>query len=229
MSQDVDASRMAELEADNHRLRRLLEQSGMPSELRHRSRNNLSLFRAIIRRSAEFKHELNTYVAHLEDRLDAVARAQSALDEHGTLNLRKVLIDELHYYRVSDERYSLLGPEVELQPKAGQLLALAIHELAVNAIEHGPLGADNGKISVSWTVTEEEHVPVFLLVWDEAGDDVASNREPSAPEGFGTDVLTRMLRYEVQAETQLDVSSTGNLRCTIHIPLPASVGHVLSS
>jgi len=75
MSQDVDASRMAELEADNHRLRRLLEQSGMPSELRHRSRNNLSLFRAIIRRSAEFKHELNTYVAHLEDRLDAVARA----------------------------------------------------------------------------------------------------------------------------------------------------------
>jgi two-component sensor histidine kinase len=217
----TNQDRVTELEEDNRRLRRLLDQRDAPGELRHRLRTTLSLLRTIVHRSASTERDLSSYVAHLEDRLDAVTRAQALADEQGEVDLRTLLVDELFQYGASDgERLLLSGPDVKLQPRTGQILALAIHELAVNAVEHGALGADAGRIEVSWSLAAAEPDLSLLFTWTEPGSPPSID---PARRGFGTEVLTRVLPYDLKAETDLAFGPDG-LRCTVRFPLPERAG-----
>jgi len=75
MAEDkTEATRIAELEADNRRLRQLPDQRNAPGELRHRLRSTVAVLRTIIRRSAQTERDSEAYLGHLEDRLDALAR-----------------------------------------------------------------------------------------------------------------------------------------------------------
>lgn len=216
--------RLEELEADNRRLRRLLDQQNAPHELRHRLRSTVAMARSIIRRSAETRRDLDLYVGHVEDRLDALVRAQAAADEHGTVSLTHYLADEfLHYGAHEGERIAMSGPEVEFRPRAGQVFALAMHELVVNAVEHGAIGSVTGRIEVNWAVSESKSTePIFVLDWKEF--DVNPVAHP-LHEGFGTDTLIRLLGYELDSDTTIDFQA-GGLRCTIRFPMPDRVGVV---
>ena len=225
MTADTDAERIAELEEDNRRLRRLLDQRDAPGELRHRLRTTLALLRAVVRKSADTERDLPGYVAHLEDRLDAIARAQAFADQYGEVDLRTLLADELLGYEASEgEKLLLSGPDVRLHPRAGQLLALVFHELAVNAVEHGVLGTEDGQVEISWSVAETGSDKQMLLAWTERGP--ARSVAP-ARAGFGTEVLTRMVAYDLKAETKI-MFEPGGLRCTVSLPLPAQVGRVVT-
>lgn len=220
---DNGTTRIAELEADNRRLRRLLDQRDAPGELRHRLNSTLAMLRVIIRRSAVTERDLESYVGHLEDRVEAVARAQATADARGFVDLHGLLADELlHYGAKEEERAILSGPAIHLQPRAGQVLALAIHELAVNAVEHGVLGTGAGRVEVSWSVDAGEADPFLVLVWKETGLTRITERSRA---GFGTEVLTRTLAYELKAGTDIAFEADG-LRCTIRFPLPERVGRL---
>jgi two-component sensor histidine kinase len=223
MTQDTnDRGRVAELEADNRRLRRLLDQRDAPGELRHRLHSTVALLRMIIRRSAETQRDLESYAGHIEDRLDALARAQTAADERGVVGLQKLVADELLHYGASEgDRATLAGPDIDLQPRAGQVIALAVHELAVNAVEHGALGTD-GRVDVSWSIVESETGPVLTFIWHERG---GAGVTPSPRQGFGTEVLTRTLAYELKASATLAYEAEG-LRCSIRFPLTERLGRL---
>jgi two-component sensor histidine kinase len=222
MTENDGAERITELEADNRRLRRLLDQQDAPGELRHRLHSTLAMLRIIIRKSAETKRDLESYVAHLEDRLEALARAQAAADVRGAVDLHALLSDELlHYGATEGDRFVLSGPAVHLQPRAGQVLALAVHELAVNAVEHGALGTRTGRVEVTWSVADEADMP-FTLTWKERGP---TRSAEGSRQGFGMEVLTRTLAYELRATTAFDFDGDG-LRCTIRFPLTERVGRL---
>lgn len=226
MTREDEATIIARLEEDNRRLRSLLEANDAPGELRHRLRNTVSLLRAIIRKSAETKHDLQAYVAHLEDRMDALSRAQAAADARGSIDLHSIVADELlHYDAKEGDRLLLSGPTVSFQPRAGQFLALAIHELAVNAIEHGSLASSQSRITVEWRHEPDKAEAPLTIVWKESGQ--ASASQPSQ-DGFGTEMLTHMLRYEFTAQTRLEFEADG-LRYTLRIPLSEQIGRVEES
>lgn len=221
MSADAGAAeRIAELENDNRRLRRLLDQRNAPAELRHRLRNTLALFRSVMRKTAETSKDSDAYVAHLQDRFDALARAQFTIDERGTVELHALIAAELLHYGASEgKRASIDGPDVELQPRAGLLFALAIHELTVNSIEHGVLGSDVGSVEIEWHVSQGEAVPLLVLTWKERS---VADHPPLRRQGFGTDVLTRMLHYELEANASLAFEGK-QLRWLIQVPLSERV------
>ena len=223
MTETSGTKRIAELEADNGRLRRLLDQRDAPGELRHRLHNTLAMLRVIIRKSAGTRRDLDAYVGHLEDRLDAVARAQVAADERGSVGLHDLFADELLHYGVKEgERVILSGPDVHLQPRAGQVLALAIHELAVNAVEHGASGTGHGRIEIAWSVASEEVDTPITITWKELG---VTGVAAGSRQGFGTEVLTRTIAYELKASTTLAFEADG-LRCTLRFPLTERIGRV---
>lgn len=98
MTPDLQPDRIAALEAeladlkgDNARLRQRLDQRNAPGELRHRQRNTFAMLRMLIRSSAEPAEDLETYVLLLEDRLDAVARVQAAIDIPGRVDLAEIV------------------------------------------------------------------------------------------------------------------------------------------
>jgi two-component sensor histidine kinase len=216
MTANIEPDRIAELEADNRRLRRLLDQRDAPGELRHRLNSTLAMLRVIIRKSAETKRDLHAYASHLEDRVDAMARAQAAADSHGSVELHNILADELlHYGAKEGEQATLSGPDVHLRPRAGQILALAIHELAVNAVEHGALGAEGGRVDVTWKVETSAATPQLTIIWKERGSAGLAERGPA---GFGTEVLTSTIAYELNATADMAFEADV-LRCSLSFPL----------
>ncbi|MGH1573641.1 HWE histidine kinase domain-containing protein [Methylobacterium sp. P31] len=219
------AERLTALEADNARLRRLLDEAGMPDSLRHGMRNTMAMMRTIMHRSAESVADVETYVAHLDGRFGAVMRVQAATDAFGGADLHSLISDELMFHLVREgEQATIGGPRVRLRPRAALVLALALHELTSNAIEHGSLALPQGRISVTWKVAPAqdgaETPPVLTLDWVETGG--SDVREP-ARRGFGTDVLEDMLPYDLGAQASRSFAPDG-LRCTIRLPLTARIG-----
>ena len=47
------------------------------------------------------------------------------------------------------------GPDLVLTPKAGLSVALAVHELASNAVKYGSLSDPKGRLAISWNVTDD--------------------------------------------------------------------------
>lgn len=226
MTLDAESNRIEELEQDNRRLRRLLDQRDAPGELRHRLRTTLGLLTAVVRRSLETPRDLASYAAHLEDRIDAITHAQFLADQFGEVDLRTLIADEmLKYGALEGERVFLTGPALVLTPRVGQMMALAIHELAVNAVEHGGLGVSDGRIDVTWTTDAERPGRLTRLTWTETGGETSA---APAHRGFGTEVLTRMLPYECGAETEIEFGADG-LRCVVRFPGTHEPDHVVPS
>lgn len=220
MTED-ETDRLAEVEADNRRLRRLLEQRDAPGELRHRMRSTLAMLRIIIRKTAETERDLASYVAHLQDRLDALARAQAAADVSGGMTLHNLLSEELLRYAAREgDQVRLCGPGLLLLPRAAQVLSLAVHELAVNALEHGALRSDAGRIHVDWSIEYGSRSAVLILDWKEDGPLPLSGEQPG---GFGFRVLRETLPYETGAETRL-VFEPGGLVFSLSLPLTEKIG-----
>lgn len=207
------------LRTDNRRLRRLLEATNAPVELRHRMRSTIALLLQVIRRSAHRATSIESYVAHLAERIEAIARAQATADDQGSIDLHSLLSDELTRFRVLEgERLGLSGPTVRFNARPGQSLALAIHELALNAIEHGPLGLDAGRLDVHWHFEDGN----LLLEWRESGAEPV----PLSEVGFGTETLTEMLSHELGAHTVL-LHREGGTSCSIRIPWNGQLGSIL--
>lgn len=73
-----------------------------------------------------------------------------------------------------------------MSARVAQTVSLLVHELATNAVKHGALGAETGRISVSWSLGGGQ----LRLDWRETGGPPA--RAP-ARIGFGSRLIHRGL------------------------------------
>lgn len=198
-------------------LRTLQEhQRTLLAELQHRVRHTLSRLRTVLRgTSVSGEHE--DYVLRLDGRLDALTRAQGPVtrDPHAGVDLHELVANELLAHQAREgERASLRGPPVRLRPDAADLLALAVHELAVNAVEHGALSRHRGRIGVEWRIAASPEGERLVLAWTETGGTTGAVPEHR---GFGFELLERLLPRELGARTQIGFPARG-LRCTLDLP-----------
>ncbi len=197
------------------------QQAHLLSELQHRVRNTLATVRAIARRSAETSESVEDYAMHLEGRLNAVSRVQSAIIRNpaGGLSLPLLVADELLAYHAHEgDDFTIAGPPVLVPARAAERLALALHELATNAMKFGALAQPQGSIAITWTVEERPKGPVLSLDWTEGGLTLATPETRRS--GFGMDVLQRMLPHDLKAEVVVAFQADG-LTCRIVLPLDA--------
>jgi two-component sensor histidine kinase len=193
------------------------------TELQHRVRNTLGVIRSIVRRSAENSSTVEDYAAHLDGRLNAFARTQSLVvrDPESGVDLEYLVVEELHAYNAREgERVDVSGPTVRLQPKAAETIALAIHELATNAIKYGALSEPAGRIEIMWRIESADSVELVFEWRENGGPSVA----PPQRKGFGTELLERTLAFELNGRTTLTFSPSG-VHCRIVVPLNRRVVH----
>ncbi len=135
---------------DIHTLRTLQDrQKVLLAELQHRTRNLLAVVQSIARQTLRSSASLGEFKDECERRLRALGRVQSLLarSDHHTIDLSELLDIELHAHGVAkgSGKISVSGPPVVLSASAAQVLALAFHELATNAVKYGALGQAAGK------------------------------------------------------------------------------------
>jgi two-component system CheB/CheR fusion protein len=188
------------------------------AELQHRVRNTLGVVRSIARRSAETSTNVEEYAAHLDGRLNAFARTQSMVtrDPEGGIDLEYLVAEELLGYRSREgDALRVSGPPVRFQPKAAETFALAIHELATNAIKYGALSQPGGRLEVAWRVDDGADAAQLVFDWRERGGPPVM---PPQRRGFGSELLERTLAFDLKGKTTLSFNGSG-LHCTIVIPL----------
>ena len=225
MNIDIHARKTAEQVADerNAALRDREERLQLlVAELQHRVRNILTVVRSVFSRSAGVSGDLETLVDHFGGRLAALARTQIVVTQHpeGLADLESLIRDELLSVAVSDgPRVVLEGPDVALPSKVAELIGLAVHELATNAVKYGAFKTAGGVLRVKWSLLKGETAGSLHLHWVETG--VPMLVDARRREGFGRELIEQALPYQLGATTVFDLKG-GGLDCKIDVPLPSA-------
>ncbi|HEY6828672.1 MAG TPA: hypothetical protein VI259_17555, partial [Gemmatimonadaceae bacterium] len=95
--------------------------------------------------------------------------------------------------------------------------ALGLHELATNARKHGALAAPDGRLSVTWSVTEPEVARRLVLEWEETGI-VARAGADAERVGRGRTLIDASLPFQLDAETRLEIGGN-SVRCSVSLAL----------
>jgi two-component system, chemotaxis family, CheB/CheR fusion protein len=109
------------------------------------------------------------------------------------------------------------GPPVKLPQDAVQLLALALHELATNALKHGALKESRGRLDVKWQMLDGMNTPRLELTWVESGIELNEREANSSRRGYGRELLELALPYQLDATTKLELAPSG-LRFRLVLP-----------
>ena len=150
-------------------------------EVNHRSKNMLSLVRAIANLTASTGAE--DFVQRFSERIQSLSAAQDLLIKHKWKSVPFADLIRLqlsHFADLIGRRIALSGPASSISQSACQTLSMALHELATNAAKYGALSNESGSIAIAWHLQADEgSQPKFTLSWVETRR--AVRRKASAP------------------------------------------------
>jgi len=125
---------------------------------------------------------------------------------------------EAHGHTSSEagNKIKIEGSSVLVPSASAQLLALAIHELATNAVKYGALGQPSGQLIVRWDIEKQLPNPTARVEWRESG--VAMPEGGRKRRGYGSELIERALPYQLSAKTSLQFGPNG-VCCDITVPI----------
>ncbi len=186
-------------------------QALLAREVDHRARNALALVQSIVRLTRS--DTIKAYIAAVDGRIGALSRAHTLLAQSRWqgADLARLVEEELAPYRAGDDgKITATGPDVSLEPRTAQTLALALHELSTNAAKYGALSVMPGRVGVTWELQPDS----LVLRWSESGGPVT---EPPASPGFGIRVISASIERQLEGETAFHWRPEG-LHCSLRVP-----------
>lgn len=185
----------------------------LAGEMAHRVNNVLAVVSGLFQQTAGRSASVGDLTASFADRLGAMATANMAiLRTAGSGVSLQSLVDVQLAPFLETGRLHAEGEEVVVPEQLAQPLALALNELATNAVKYGALSNDDGQIDLGWTKTQADGRPTLILSWAERGGPVVS--QPTR-NGLGSRLIDRGIR---QARVERSFAPEG-FACSIAIPL----------
>ena len=187
------------------------QQKVLAAELSHRVKNTLAVVSSIAERTLSDGESKENLIG----RLHALGHTHDVLSECGwtEAGLLELISAELSPHSAGDGALRISGPTVMLKPQAALFITLALHELSTNAAKYGALSVPGGRVAVSWIITGDRP-PRLELDWQEEGGPKIDGLGTSS---FGTELIERGIRFEVQGEAKLETVN-GGLHCRMVIP-----------
>lgn len=184
-----------------------------PGTARARAGTLLATLRSLGSSSSE---TIDTISDHFGPRLEVLARyRQSSTAAH---DLEMLIRDELREFQFGeDPRITLAGRIAWVQSAQAQPLALALHELTINALKFGALSQRGGQLQITWAVIAGE----LRIEWSETA--VAVTQQARRHYGVGRAMIEQELPDRLDARTSF-VLLPGGLNCQIAFPLDVSGG-----
>lgn len=179
-------------------------------ELRHRLKNLIAVIQALITYSQPRNEPaVEEFAKKFMARLHALG---SSGDLVIASNLQDVDIGEAiraalqPFLAENQARLVVDGPRLRLQEPTATGIALAVHELATNALKYGALSTPNGSVRLNWQLRNIDAGEQFALEWREQNGPPANkpNRE-----GFGTRLIRMAVSREKDGTVSVDFEPTG--------------------
>jgi PAS domain S-box-containing protein len=186
----------------------------LAGELGHRIKNVFSLVQAIVRQSARSTDVPGEFVAMLEARINALARAQDTLVSRADDRVSLPSLVREHLSHLTGVEIS--GNDVSIPGRLAPYFALAVHELGTNALKYGSLSCPGGSVLLQWTLDADG---ALSMSWRESGGPVVAH---SDRKGLGTALLTSIFCAATGGESELDHLDHG-LCWTARVPLASKV------
>ena len=191
-------------------------------ELNHRVKNTLAVVQSLAAQTARGAPDLPAFGAAFQARLLALARAHDLLTREDWTGaaLDAVARAALEPLAIDSTRMDLSGGAsgLVLPPGAALALAMALHELATNALKHGALSVPDGRVSVACKTAPADGAPV--VEWVERGGPPVAG--PPSKRGFGLRLLGRGLATQAGMGADILFEPDG-VRCTLRMP-PLRIG-----
>lgn len=188
----------------------------MVDELNHRVKNTLATVQAIAAQTLR-SMSLELYNS-FQDRLLALAAAHDVLtrERWSGAELHDVVAGQLGPYAdTATGRLVIAGPHIRLNSKSALSLAMAFHELAVNALKYGALSNTAGRILIQWELIRAAS-PSLRIEWREQLGPPVSR---PARSGFGSRLLERLLARDLGGVVNLHFDDSSGVFCVIEAPL----------
>jgi two-component sensor histidine kinase len=189
-------------------------------ESQHRTKNLLSLVQALARFTEA--DSLEEFHERFGDRIRALGATQTLTPTAapGKVDLGELIRTQIDHLQSESGRFTCNGPEVTVSAANGQLLGMAIHELATNAIKHGALSVAGGRVDIDWRIEAEDGSDRLVLTWRERG---GPEVRPPEHHGFGEQLTTTIIGGSLGARVDLDFAASG-LAWTLDCPCTALLG-----
>jgi two-component system, chemotaxis family, CheB/CheR fusion protein len=183
------------------------------NEMQHRIKNSLATIQAIA---------TQTLNAHAKERDAFIARLHALGSAHDLLNseawerasLPAIVTKALEPFQERlHERITADGPaDLWLDSTKSVVVAMALHELATNAVKYGALSNGDGHVSILWE--RQPQTDRLKLIWQESGGPEVS---PPKQTGFGTQLIARAFGGQL-GRSDLIFNPQG-LSCTLEVAL----------
>ena len=160
-------------------------------EVNHRVKNQFAVILSMVRETNNRTADPVQFERLVRERVMALSRSHDLLvqgDWRGASTFELIVAHIRPFGH--EERVTLSGPSLTLQPMAVQYLGIAFHELAMNSARFGALSGPSGHITVEWSIhTDDTGAKAFRLCWSETdGYEV----EKIGGNGFGRVALERV-------------------------------------
>jgi two-component sensor histidine kinase len=103
-------------------------------------------------------------------------------------------------------RCAVSGPAVTIGSKQALSLAMAMHELATNAVKYGALSVSSGRIDIAWRLAGPPDGEIFYLEWQERGGPPVTSPQRR---GFGSRLIESVLPAEFGGTVEVRYAPTG--------------------
>jgi PAS domain S-box-containing protein len=230
LAQDIDDRKRANerLQAEiDEREKSQMRQQLLIHELNHRVKNILAIIQAVAAQTLTSASDLDGAKTALESRLIALAATHDVLTRESWegAELADIITGAVAAHESKPgRRFRIGGPRVRLEPKTAVSMAMALHELATNAVKYGALsGSKAGWVDIGWTVRPVDDGVELRLSWSELGGPPV---KPPERTGFGTRLISRSLSSE-GGQAEITYSPQG-VRCDIAVVLPLLSAEPLS-
>jgi PAS domain S-box-containing protein len=187
-------------------------------ELNHRVKNTLATVQSIAAQTRRTVADPNAAYDAFVERLVALSSAHDVLtaEQWRGADLARIAAEALRPFGGPESgRFDVRGGPVWLPPQAAVAFAMALHELATNAVKYGALSVPDGRVTIAWDVDSRSGQPILELAWAERGGPPVT---PPERQGFGSRLLQRGLAAELEGEVRLGYPPEGVV-CTVRAPI----------
>jgi PAS domain S-box-containing protein len=179
------------------------------NELNHRVKNTLATVQSVVRQTVRGEGSVAEIRETLTARLLALSAAHDVLTRENWegAGLREVVDQAVrHYEPTGAPRFVVTGPPVRLPPKVALAISMALHELATNAVKHGALSCEGGRVEIGWSPGAAGEEAGLVLEWRERDGPPVS---PPKSTGFGSRLLKHGLAIEMGWPAELIFAPEG--------------------